>query len=396
MLRFLTAGESHGPGLTAILEGMPAGVDVSVDELREQLARRRRCYGRGARAGIENDEVMVTGGIHKGKTTGAPISVFIPNKDYPNWVNRDVPITAPRPGHADLAGAVKYGFADCRPVAERASARETAARVVCAYFARKLLDLSMVHVVSWVTSIGGVEASLPSAQARMTDPSIALVLARSAESSPLRCPDPAASTGMAQAIDQARDSGDSLGGVFEVAALNVPPGLGSYVHWDRRLDARLAAAVMSIGSVKAVEIGEGFALAQLRGSATHDHIVRDPESGAEGAVQNAFLPHYLRRSSNRAGGIEGGVTNGEPVFVRAAVKPVPTLQEPLPSVDLQTGQCRPAHRERSDVCIVGSAAVVAEAMIALVIADAWLERFGGDVIRADDLPQTDSRAVDRS
>ncbi|NPV71127.1 MAG: chorismate synthase [Firmicutes bacterium] len=385
MLRYLTAGESHGPGLTAILEGMPAGIDVFVDELREQLNRRRQCYGRGQRAVIENDEVMITGGIHKGKTTGAPVSVFIPNKDHANWAGRDCPITTPRPGHADLAGALKYGFLDCRPVAERASARETAARVACGYFARKLLARSGIEIVSWVTSIGSVDASLPPAQARMADASVVLDLARSAQSSPVRCPDPQASARMTLAIDQAREAGDSLGGIFEAVALNVPPALGSHVHWDRRLDGRLGAAIMSIGSVKAVEIGEGFALTQLRGSATHDHIVRDPESGAEGAVQNAFLPHYLRRSSNRAGGIEGGVTNGEPVFVRAAVKPVPTLQEPLPSVDLQTGQCRPAHRERSDVCIVGSAAVVAEAMIALVIADAWLERFGADVVDDDSI-----------
>ncbi|MCR4399195.1 MAG: chorismate synthase [Firmicutes bacterium] len=380
MLRFLTAGESHGPGLTAILEGMPAGVNVSLDELRRELERRRRCYGRGPRSAIEEDEFVVTAGVYKGRTTGAPIAVFLPNKDHVNWANRDVPITAPRPGHADLPGALKYGFTDCRPVAERASARETAARVACAYFARKYLDVHGVRIVSWVTAVGGAAAVLPPAELRMADETTVLRLADAAERSPVRCPDADASLRIVAAIDAARAAGDSLGGTFEVVALGVPPALGSHVHWDRRLDARLAAAVMSINSVKAVEIGAGFAVADLMGSEAHDEMVLEPPQVDEPPGAAPADPRRIRRRSNRAGGIEGGISNGRPIFLRAAVKPVPTLQRPLSSFDLVTGQNRPAHRERSDVCVVGSAAVVAEAVVALVIADAFLERLGGDTI----------------
>ncbi|MGB9866981.1 MAG: chorismate synthase [Bacillota bacterium] len=371
MLRFLTAGESHGPGLTAILEGMPAGIEVCTEELAQELGRRRKCYGRGPRASIENDEVHVTSGIHDGKTTGAPIAVFIPNKDYSNWHGKQCPITAPRPGHADLPGAIKYGFKDCRPVAERASARETAARVACGYFAKKLLRLAGIEVISWVTQIGETVADLASRERRMFDPEFARHLAKLAEGSEVRCPDPVASAQMVKLIDRAREAGDTLGGVFEVAALGVPVGLGSYVHWDRRLDTRLAAAVMSIPGVKGVEIGLGFQGAALRGSQFHDPIVPNGKSW------NVALP-VLSRQSNHAGGIEGGVSNGQLVFIRAATKPIPTLQCPLPSVDMVTGQRCDAHRERSDVCAVGSAAVVAEAVVALVLADALLEMRGGD------------------
>ena len=370
MLRYLTAGESHGPGLVAVLEGMPAGVEVSLDELKQEQARRRWCYGRGGRASIEKDEIQITGGVYKSRTTGAPIGVFIPNKDYANWAGRDVPITAPRPGHADLPGAIKYGFDDCRPVAERASARETAARVACGYFAKKLLGQAQVEVLSWVASVGEVVADLGAAGQRMSDPSLARSLASAAASSDVRCPDAVAAARMMQAIDRARDAGDTLGGTFEVVALNVPLGLGSHVHWDRRLDARLAAALMSINAVKAVEIGAGCELARMPGSLAQDPIL--PGDAARGQV--------FARKSNMAGGIEGGISNGEPVFARAVVKPVPTLPSPLPSVDLRTGQACPAHIERSDVCVIGSAAVVAEAMVALVLADAWIERFGGDVV----------------
>lgn len=398
MLRYLTAGESHGPGLTGILEGFPAGVEVSLDELKAELARRRWCYGRGARSGIENDELVITGGVYKGKTTGAPLAIFIPNRDYGNWAGRDRPITAPRPGHADLAGAMKYELVDCRPVAERASARETAARVACAYFAKKLLEHYGIRVVSWVVSIGDVEADLPPRDLRMKDASLALDLARAAESSPVRCPAPEASAKMMRAIDLAGDAGDSLGGVFEVSALNVPPALGSGVHWDRRMDTRLAAAIMSINGVKGVEIGEGFGLARLSGSQAHDEILlseqhppvsigpgmgkRSPHvDAASGNPACADILGRLCRGSNRAGGIEGGMTNGEPVFIRAAAKPVPTLRSPLRSVDLATGRECPAHVERADVCAVGSTAVIGEAMTALVIADALLERLGGDTVR---------------
>ncbi|MGE5483444.1 MAG: chorismate synthase [Ignavibacteriales bacterium] len=391
MLRYLTAGESHGPGLTAILDGMPAGLDVSLDELRSELARRRWCHGRGARANIENDEVKITGGVYKGKTTGGPVSVFIPNRDHENWAGKDRPITTPRPGHADLPGAVKYGFLDCRPVAERASARETAARVACAYFAKKLLAYYGIRVVSWVVSIGDVEADLPPQAMRMKDVDLALDLARAAESSPVRCPAPEAAARMMRAIDLAGEAGDSLGGIFEVSAVNVPPALGSGVHWDRRMDTRLAAAIMSINGVKGVEIGEGFGIARLSGRHAHDEIVLDgrrqpttgdnpqdcmPEDGSPTSVLSR-----LRRTSNMAGGIEGGMTNGEPVFIRAAAKPVPTLKSPLRSVDLVTGRECPAHVERADVCAVGSTAVIGEAMTALVIADALLERLGGDKVR---------------
>jgi chorismate synthase len=361
MLRFLTAGESHGPGLTAILEGLPPGIRVSLDELEAEQARRRWCYGRGGRASIERDEIEITGGIHNGMTTGAPLSVWIPNRDYPNWRGVERPVWAPRPGHADLAGALKYGFTDVRPVVERASARETAARVACGYFAKKLLAPAGVCVVSWVTGIGEAQASLPPLEQRMQDPGIVLALAEAALDSPVKCPDPEGAQRMMQAIDVARENGDTLGGVFEVAATGVPPGLGSYVHWDRRLDAAISGAVMSINGIKAVEIGEGFALAQKGGRQTHD----------------AILPG-LRRATNRAGGIEGGVSNGGVVFVRAAHKPLPMVGSPLPSVDLRDGASCAAHKERSDVSSVGCAAVVAESMLALVLGAAWLERYGHD------------------
>lgn len=379
MLRFLTAGESHGPGLTAILEGLPPGIDVSIDELVAEQARRRYCYGRGGRSAIERDEIEITGGVSAGITTGAPVSLFIPNRDYQNWIGKHRPITVPRPGHADLAGVLKYGFSDCRPVAERASARETAARVGCGYFAKRLLAKAGMRVVSWVTSIGQVKALLP--DARMKCASLALGLAEAAEASPVRCPDPRATELMKSAIDEARLAGDSLGGVFEVAVLGAPAGLGSYVHWDRRLDSALAGAVMSINSVKAVEIGEGFGLSGQRGSEVHDLIVlSSSEDESTDGHKSGVKAHTCRlgRASNRAGGIEGGVSNGQTIFLRAAVKPVPMLAKPLQSVDLATGKACDAHVERSDVAIPGSAAVVAEAMVAFVVAGAYLERYGHD------------------
>ncbi|MDN5331695.1 MAG: chorismate synthase [Tepidanaerobacteraceae bacterium] len=360
MLRFITAGESHGLGITAILDGMPAGVEVSDEELSFELSRRRKGYGRGKRANIEDDQVMITSGVSDGKTTGAPICVVIPNKDHVNWKGRYVPILAPRPGHADFAGMVKYGFDDCRPVAERASARETAGRVACGYFAKKLLEKEGIKVLSWVVQIGPISAELPPADKRMLSEREAERLFELAEASEVRCPDFAASERMKNLIDEAREKGDTLGGVFEVAVLNAPPGLGSYVQWDRRLDARLAAAVMSIQGIKGLEFGMGFKLSEVPGSKAHDPI---------------SIPN---RPSNRAGGIEGGMSNGEIIFIRAAMKPIPTLQTPLSSVNVKTKEeCR-AHAERSDVCAVGSAAVVAESMVALVVADALLEVRGGD------------------
>lgn len=360
MLRFLTAGESHGKGILTILEGMPAGVEVKEEELLLELSRRRRGYGRGKRANIENDEFEIISGVSEGKTTGAPISVLILNKDYENWKGKYMPIFAPRPGHADLPGMKKYGFDDCRPVAERASARETAARVVCGYIAKKLLSKVGIKVVSWVIQIGPIIANLQPMEDRLRNAETAKNLFELAESSEVRCPDPSASQEMKKLIDEAREKGDTLGGVFEVAATNVPVGLGSYVHWDRRLDTRLSAAVMSIPGVKGVEIGMGFELARLWGSEAHDAIYGE------------------KRSSNKAGGIEGGMSNGEIIFLRAAMKPIPTLQNPLPSIDLRTKEEVKAHAERSDVCAVGSAAVVAESMVALVLADALLEVRGGD------------------
>jgi len=360
-LRFLTAGESHGPGLTAILEGLPPGVEVSVEELAAEQARRRWCYGRGGRASIERDEIEITGGVHNGMTTGAPVSVWIPNRDYINWQGLERPLWAPRPGHADLAGALKYGFMDARPVAERASARETAARVACGYFSKKLLARNRISVVSWVASIGNVDAALPPLDKRMSDVGVVHSLAAAALDSPVRCPDPEASQRMMRAIDEAREAGDTLGGLFETAATGVPAGLGSYVHWDRRLDTAISAAIMSINGVKGVEIGEGFGLARKSGREAHDAICPGPV-----------------RESNRAGGIEGGTSNGEVIFVRAAEKPIPMLGSPLPSVDLRDGTACTAHKERSDVCSVGCAAVIAESMLAFVIAGAWLERYGHD------------------
>jgi chorismate synthase len=360
VLRFLTAGESHGWGIAAVLDGMPAGVDVSEEELSAELFRRRKGYGRGARANIEDDRVLIASGVINGKTTGAPICVIIPNKDYENWKGKYVPILAPRPGHADFAGMVKYGFDDCRPVAERASARETAARVACGYFAKKLLEKENIKVVSWVVRIGSISAELPPLDERMSKKEVSERLFELAECSELRCPDLEATERMKKLIDEARERGDTLGGIFEVAVIGVPVGLGSYVQWDRKLDARLAAAVMSIQGIKGVEFGMGFGLSEMVGSEAHDPVT---------------LP---KRPSNRAGGIEGGVSNGETIFIRAAMKPIPTLQLPLQSVDVRTKEERPAHVERSDVCAVGSAAVVAESMVALVMADALLEMRGGD------------------
>lgn len=360
MLRFLTAGESHGWGIAAVLDGMPAGIEVSQEELSAELSRRRRGYGRGERANIENDHVLIASGVIDGKTTGAPICIVIPNKDYENWKGKYVPIYAPRPGHADFAGMVKYGFDDCRPVAERASARETAARVACGYFAKKLLEKENIKVVSWVVSIGGIWAQLPPLDERMSNREVSEKLFDLAECSEVRCPDLEATGRMKKLIDEAREKGDTLGGIFEVAVIGAPVGLGSYVQWDRRLDGRLAAAVMSIQGVKGVEFGVGFEFSEMMGSQAHDPLK---------------LP---KRPSNRAGGIEGGVSNGEIIFMRAAMKPIPTLKSPLQSVDVRTKEECQAHIERSDVCAVGSAAVVAESMVALVVADALLEMRGGD------------------
>lgn len=369
MLRYLTAGESHGPALLAILEGMPAGVPVRAGFVNGELARRQGGYGRGGRMKIERDEAEILAGVRHGRTLGSPIALLVKNRDWENW--RDVmspapledeaaleraaerALTRPRPGHGDLAGGVKYGHRDLRNVLERASARETAMRVAVGAVCQEFLAQLGIRVVAHVVALGGVRAETAGlAPAEIEERVLA---------SPMYCADPAAARAMVEAVDRARAEGDTLGGIVEVLAVDVPPGLGSYVSADRRLDGRLAAALMSIPAIKGVEVGLGFEAAHLPGSRVHDEI----------------LPGW-RRGSNRAGGLEAGVTNGEPLVVRAAMKPIATLYRPLMSLDLATGAPAPAGVERSDVCAVPAASVVAQAAVAFVLAQAALEKFGGD------------------
>jgi chorismate synthase len=370
-MRFLTAGESHGPGVIAVIDGVPAGLSVSSAEIDADLRRRQLGYGRGGRQKIERDEVRITGGIRQGRTTGAPIALQILNRDAVNWervmsvepvAEPPEPVTRLRPGHADLAGALKFGHEDVRDVIERASARETAARVAAGAVAKALLRVVRMDVLSETRSIGDVSS----------DPTFD----RDAiEASEVRSSDPKASAAMVAAIAAAREAGDTLGGVVAVRASGVVPGLGSFAEWDRRLDGRLAQALMSIQSAKGVQFADAFTASRERGSAVHDPItVRD----------GAFV-----RTRNRAGGLEGGVTNGEDIVLEVAFKPISTLMKPLPSADLRTGAPSPAHVERSDVCVVPAAGVVAEAMLALVLADALCEKFGNDSV--DDI----SAAVER-
>lgn len=363
MLRFLTAGESHGPCLLAIVEGLPAGLLVQEEVINRDLRRRQGGYGRSGRMQIERDQAEVLGGVWQGHTTGAPLALRIENRDWDNWRGRDLPpLTVPRPGHADYAGMIKYGLDDARLVAERASARETAARVAVGALARLLLREFGIAVGSYVAEIGGVVATIPD-----QPPEELWALA---EASDVRCPDEDAATRMRKAIDAAREAGDSLGGVFVVVATGVPIGLGSHVHWDRRLDARLAAAAMSIPAIKGVEIGPAFDNARHPGTQVHDEI--------HTSHITHHVAHPLTRSTNRAGGIEGGMTNGQPVVVRAAMKPIPTTVTPLRSVDLRTGQAATTQYQRSDVCAVPAAAVVGEAIVAWVLAEALMEKLGGD------------------
>jgi chorismate synthase len=380
MLRFLTAGESHGKGLVAILEGVPAGLTIDFDAITTQLRRRQGGYGRGRRMAIESDRAEALGGIRHGVSTGAPIALFIPNKDWENWQRTmyseaeqpadasgsDRPVvTRPRPGHADLAGVVKYGHDDIRDVLERASARETAARVAVGAIARQLLCQLGTDIVSHVISIGSVTVPDPLA--------LTYAIVRQLQpDSPLHCADAGAEQRMIAEIDRAREAGDTMGGSFEVIAHDVPPGLGSYVQWDRKLDGRLAQALMSIPAIKAVGIGRGPLVASLPGSRIHDEILP-----ADGQPRG---PVALTRPTNNAGGLEGGVTNGEDLRVTGYMKPIATLMKPLRSVDLTTLAESPAAIERSDVCAVPAAAVVAEAMVAMVLADAAIEKFGGDSI----------------
>lgn len=365
MLRFLTAGESHGPGLTAILEGLPAGLNVTTTEINKELARRQLGYGRGGRMQIEKDAVKILSGVRYGKTIGSPIALFIPNLDWPNWqkimaVEPTAEMveakTQPRPGHADLAGLLKTGQTDLRNILERASARETAARVAVGAICKLLLQELNINILSQVVQIGAVSCQPPQPKVEDRD---------KIDASPVRCFDDQASEKMMAAIDEAKKAGDTLGGIFEVIVYGCPPGLGSYTHWDRRLGANLAQAVMSIPAIKGVEFGDGFSLATKRGSQVHDEISYAPAKG------------YFRQS-NHAGGLEGGMTNGEPIIVRAAMKPIPTLKQPLKTVDVQTKTEKTAFTERSDVCALPAAAVIAEAMVAFVLVQAVLEKFGGD------------------
>ena len=375
MLRWLTAGESHGRALVAVCEGLPAGIEIGTPDLTVALGRRRAGYGRGARMKFEQDEVELTGGVRHGLTTGGPIAIRIGNTEWPKWETvmsadpvdpdilaaqaRNAPLTRPRPGHADLAGMQKYGHDDARAVLERASARETAARVALGEVARRMLRQVLgAEILSHVVALG----SIRSAADLVPGPEHLAAI----DADPVRCLDPAASAAMQAEVGAARGDGDTLGGVVEVVVHGLPPGLGSHVHWDRRLDGRLAGALMSIQAIKGVEIGDGFATAARRGSAAHDEI----EGGEAG----------IRRRTNRAGGIEGGMSTGEPVRVRAAMKPISTVPRALATVDVRTGEAARAINQRSDVTAVPAAGVVAEAMVALVLADAALEKFGGDSV----------------
>jgi chorismate synthase len=375
MFRWLTAGESHGRALVAICDGVPAGVRVSTGDIAAALARRRAGYGRGARMSFEQDEVELTGGVRHGRTLGGPVAIRIANTEWPKWetvmspdpvdardldgLARNAPLTRPRPGHADLAGMQKYGYTDARPILERASARETAARVALGEVARRLLSQVLgVRILSHVVAIGPVRA--PDDQAPGPDD------AARVDADPVRCFDPATSQAMVAEIDAVRKDGDTLGGVVEVLAFGVPPGLGSFAHWDRRLDARLAGAIMSIQAIKGVEVGDGFTTASRRGSVAHDEI-EATETG-------------ITRRTNRAGGIEGGMSTGEAIRLRVAMKPISTVPRALDTVDVQTGEPAKAINQRSDATAVPAAGVVAEAMVALVLAEAAVEKFGGDSV----------------
>jgi chorismate synthase len=418
MVRWLTAGESHGPALVATVEGLPAGIRVTSAQIGDELARRRLGYGRGARMKFERDEVELLGGLRHGLSLGGPVAIVVRNTEWPKWrtvmapdpvepaeldgLARNAPLTRPRPGHADLAGMQKYGFDDARPVLERASARETAARVALGTVAKAFLRQAYgIEIVSHVLSIGA--AAVPAGTPLPGPGTLAAV-----DADPCRCADPGTSARMVAEIDAAHKDADTLGGVVEVLAYGLPPGIGSYVHGDRRLDARLALELMGIQAIKGVEFGDGFETARRRGSAAHDEIevltseetARTPgEDVSAGVSKRSGRPRYedgreaseatertrdtvkrVRRSTDRAGGVEGGMTNGEILRVRVAMKPISTLSRPLATVDVATGETAFAIAQRSDVCAVPAAGVVAEAMVALVLADAALEKFGGDSV----------------
>jgi chorismate synthase len=375
VLRWITAGESHGPALSAILEGMVAGVEITTDEVSAQLARRRLGFGRSPRMGFEADHVEFLGGVRHGLTQGGPVAVKIDNTEWPKWekvmsadpvdaaelegLARNEPLTRPRPGHADLPGMLKYGFDEARPVLERASARETAARTALGTVARAFLrQLLGVEIVSHVVSIGRAKAP----DGPLPQPSDLAAI----DESPVRAFGAEATDAMVAEVERVKKAGDTVGGVIEVIAYGLPPGLGSHVHWDRRLDARLAGALMGVQAMKGVEVGDGFTTAERWGSEAHDEI----DAGTP--------PNGVTRRSNRAGGLEGGMTNGEPLRVRVAMKPISTVPRALSTIDVATGEAAVAIHQRSDVCAVPRAGVVLESMVALVLADAALEKFGGD------------------
>lgn len=375
MLRVLTAGESHGPELVAIMEGLPSGVPVSLDAIRADLARRKLGYGRGSRMKFEEDELNLSGGVRHGLSLGSPIALRIGNTEWPKWVEvmnpepvemtersrgRGAALTRPRPGHADLVGMQKYDFDEARPILERASARETAARVALGAIARGFLSELGIRLVSHTLSIGPVQ--VPEGSALPGPDDVATL-----DADPLRCFDPQTSERMVTEVDAAKKDGDTLGGIVEVLAYGLPPGLGSHVHWDRRLDGKLAQALMSIQAIKGVEVGDGFETTRRRGSAAHDELF----ATADG----------ITRASDRAGGTEGGMSTGTVLRVRAGMKPIATVPHALRTVDVATGDTAAAHHQRSDVCAVPAAGVVAEAMVAIVLADAVLEKFGGDSVR---------------
>lgn len=370
-MRYLSAGESHGPALMGIIEGLPAGLEIKEDYINRQLSRRQGGYGRGGRMAIEKDLLKILAGVRFGQTTGAPLALEIENKDWANWQKvmskdpRDETsekrISSPRPGHADLAGGIKYFHRDLRNVLERASARETAMRVAVGSIASLLLKHFRIESAGHVVAVGDIKVSPKSRPSSVSD------IKEKTSGSLLYCTDAEAEKLMLEKIDRAREAGDTLGGVFEILVEDIPPGLGSHVHWDRRLDGRLSGALMSIPGIKGVEIGLGFSAAESSGSLVHDTIIWDEQK-------------KISRSANHAGGLEGGITNGEPLLLRAAMKPIPTLKKSLPSIDLATGEQRNAAVERSDICAVAAASVVGEAVVAWEIAGAFLEKFSGDTM----------------
>ena len=375
MLRWITAGESHGPELVAVLEGLPAGTPITTAEVQDALARRRLGYGRGARMKFEQDEVSLSGGVRHGLTMGGPVAITVANTEWPKWQDvmsadpvpeeklsgaRAEALTRPRPGHADFTGMQKYGFLDSRPVLERASARETAARVALGAVAAKFLNELGISLVTHTVGIGPVMS--PADAALPTPQDVAKL-----DEDPMRCFNADVSALMIAEVDECHKDGDTLGGVVETLVYGLPPGLGSFVHWDRRLDSQLAGALMGIQAIKGVEVGDGFETARRRGSVAHDEIERDSNG-------------VVHRLTDRAGGIEGGMSNGEILRVRAAMKPISTIPKALSTIDVATGEAAKAHHQRSDVCAVPAAGVVAEAMVALVLANSVLEKFGGDSV----------------